>query len=79
MDGNEVEMNELLTFLKEYTAFSSEGKRVLIYLNFDERLTFNQYLSKLIELKSLENEMVSISPIHFIYDKKKLPDCDCGM
>ena len=79
VDGNEVEMSELLTFLKEYTAFSSDGKRVLIYLNFDERLTFNQYLSKLIELKSLENEMVSISPIHFIYDKKKLPDCDCGM
>jgi biopolymer transport protein ExbD len=79
VDGNEVEMSELFTFLKEYTAFSSNGKRVLIYLNFDERLTFNQYLSKLIELKALENDMVSISPIHFIYDKKKLPDCDCGM
>lgn len=79
VDGNEVEMSELLTFLKEYTAFSSEGKRVLIYLNFDERLTFDHYLSKWIELKTLENEMVSISPVHFIYDKKKLPDCDCAM
>jgi len=79
VDGNEVEMSELLPFLNEYTAFSSEGKRVLIYLNFDERLTFNQYLSKVIELKKLENDRVSISPIHFIYDKKKLPDCDCGM
>lgn len=79
VDGNEIEMNELLTFLKEYTAFSGEGKRILIYLNFDERLTFNHYLSKVIELKTLENEMVTLSPTHFIYDKKKLPDCDCGM
>jgi hypothetical protein len=52
---------------------------VLLYLNFDERLTFDQYLSKVIELKILENELVSISPTHFIYDKKKLPDCDCAL
>lgn len=79
VDGNEVEMKELLAFLKEYTSFSSEDKRVLLYLNFDERLTFDQYLSKVIELKILENELVSISPTHFIYDKKKLPNCNCAL
>ena len=72
-------MKELLAFLKEYTSFSSEDKRVLLYLNFDERLTFDQYLSKVIELKILENELVSISPTHFIYDKKKLPNCNCAL
>ena len=79
VDGNEVEMSELVSFLKDYTTFAGEGKRILIYLNFDERLTFDHYLSKVIELKALENELVAISPIHFIYDKKKLPDCECGM
>ncbi|MEZ4837950.1 hypothetical protein [Flavobacterium sp.] len=79
VDGNEVEIGELFSFLKDYTTFAGDGKRVLIYLNFDERITFNQYLSKVIELKALENDMVTISPIHFIYDKKNLPDCDCGM
>lgn len=79
VDGNEVEIGELFSFLKDYTTFAGDGKRVLIYLNFDERITFNQYLSKVIELKALENDMVVISPIHFIYDKKNLPDCDCGM
>lgn len=78
VDGNDVEMSELLTFLKEYTSFSSNGKRILIYVNFDERLTFDHYLSKIIELKALENEMVAISPTHFIYNKSKLPDCDCA-
>lgn len=79
VDGNTIEMSELFTFLKEYTSFSSNGKRVLIYLNFDERLNFNQYLSKVIELKSLENEMITISSTHFIYDLKKMPNCKCGL
>lgn len=78
VDGNEVEMKELLTFLKEFTEFSSENKRILLYLNFDERLTFDQYLSKVVELKSLENDKTSISKTHFIYNLKKLPDCDCA-
>ena len=78
VDGNEVEMKDLLTFLKEYTEFSSENKRILLYLNFDDRLNFNQYLSKVIELKALENEKTSISATHFIYNLKKLPDCDCA-
>ena len=76
VDGNEVEMSELVSFLKDYTTFAGEGKRILIYLNFDERLTFDHYLSKVIELKALENELVAISPIHFIYDKKKLTECE---
>lgn len=78
VDGNDVEMKELLTFLKEFTEFSSEYKRVLLYLNFDERLTFDQYLSKVIELKALENDKINISKTHFIYNLKKLPDCDCA-
>lgn len=78
VDGNEVEIKELLTFLKDYTEFSSENKRILLYLNFDERLTFDQYLSKVIELKTLENDKTTISNTHFIYNLKKLPDCDCA-
>ena len=78
VDGNEVDMNDLSTFLKEYTEFSSPNQRILLYLNFDERLTFDQYLSKVIELKALESEQISISTTHFIYNLKKLPDCDCA-
>jgi hypothetical protein len=71
-------MKDLLSFLKEYIEFSSENKQILLYLNFDERLTFDQYLSKVIELKALENDKTSISKTHFIYNLKKLPDCDCA-
>jgi hypothetical protein len=78
VDGNDVEMKDLLSFLKEYIEFSSENKQILLYLNFDERLTFDQYLSKVIELKALENDKTSISKTHFIYNLKKLPDCDCA-
>ena len=79
VDGNEVEANELFDFLKEYTAFSGQGKRILIYLNFDEDLSFDNYLSKVIWLKELEHETCTIAPTHFIYNLKKLPDCKCTL
>jgi hypothetical protein len=79
VDGNEVEANELFDFLKEYTAFSGQGKRILIYLNFDEDLSFDNYLSKVIWLKELEHETCTIAPTHFIYNLKKLPDCNCTL
>lgn len=79
VDGNEVEVEELYDFLKEYTAFSSQGKRILIYLNFDENLSFDNYLSKFIWLKGLENEMCTIAPTHFIYNLDKIPDCNCTL
>jgi hypothetical protein len=79
VDGNEVEVEELYDFLKEYTAFSSQGKRILIYLNFNENLSFDNYLSKVIWLKGLENEMCTIAPTHFIYNIDKIPDCNCTL
>lgn len=79
VDGNEVEVEELYDFLKEYTAFSSQGKRILIYLNFNENLSFDNYLSKVIWLKGLENEMCTIAPTHFIYNIDKIPDCTCTL
>lgn len=79
VDGNEVEVEELYDFLKEFTAFSSQGKRILIYLNFDENLSFDNYLSKVIWLKGLENEMCTIAPTHFIYNLDKIPDCNCTL
>lgn len=79
VDGNEVEVGELFEFLKEYTVFSSDGKRILIYLNFNEDLTFDNYLSKVILLKGLENDTCTIAPTHFIYNLEKIPDCNCTL
>lgn len=77
VDGNEVSQSELLAFLNDYIAFSGEGKRNLIYLNFDEELSFDTYLSNVVLLSELENETTQIATTHFIYNKKKLPDCNC--
>lgn len=77
VDGNEVSQGELFAFLKDYIAFSGEGKRNLIYLNFDEELSFDTYLSNVVLLSELENETTQIATTHFIYNKKKLPDCNC--
>ncbi len=79
VDGNEVEPKELLDFLKEYTTFSNSEKPILIYLNFDERLSFDTYLAQIIALKSIENDRITIAPVHFIYDNSKIQNCDCTL
>ncbi len=77
VDGNEVSQQELMEFLKDYIAFSGKGKRNLIYLNFDEELSFDTYLSNVVLLLELENETTQMATTHFIYNQKKLADCNC--
>ena len=79
VDGNAVEKNELIAFLKEFSAFTSEDKITLIHLNFDENLSFNEYLQYKVLLQNLISEKIKISPLEFIYNEKKLPECNCAL
>jgi biopolymer transport protein ExbD len=54
-------------FLADFIQFQSENKTVLIYLNFDERLTFGDYLSNKIFIYSLLTSKILLAPNEFIY------------
>ncbi|XLS28418.1 hypothetical protein ACJD0Z_14570 [Flavobacteriaceae bacterium M23B6Z8] len=79
VDGNLIAKEELSSFLKEQIDFASEGRKTLLYLNFDEQLSFDQYLKNYVMISQLANENIRIAKEQFIYNYDKLPDCNCSL
>ncbi len=83
IDGTYVEEGELLPFLEEYIAFAGEGKQSLIYLNFDQRLSLQEYLTKRLKVNEIEGQSRRIAKEEFIYDRKVvdslIAECNCEL
>lgn len=79
VDGNDVERKGLISFLKDFVLFSSQGKQALLHLNFEENLTYGQYIQNKVLLNEIASDSIAFSPIEFIYDTKKLPECNCKL
>lgn len=79
VDGNPIERSELLSFLREYIDFVSEGKQTLIYLNFNENLSFQDYISNYDLITSISGPDIKIAKIQFVYNEALLPDCNCQL
>lgn len=79
VDGNDVDRLEFLEFMKDFADFTSEGKTTILHLNFDKRLTFNEYIQNKILIWQLVSDKIQISSYEFIYDEKQLPECGCKL
>lgn len=44
VDGNDIEREEFITFIKDFIDFTSEGKTTILHLNFDKHLSFDKYV-----------------------------------
>ncbi len=80
VDGNLIKTTELQDFVADFILFSSESKPILLYLNFDQDLTFDEYVKYKFLTKKMLSDKIQISPTEFIYDKKQvLTKCDCKL
>ena len=79
MEGTEYFKEEIVPALAEFTDFAREGKNVLIHLNFDERLTFSDFLQYEKLMQATKNKHTSFHPDIYIYNLDALPDCDCSL
>lgn len=78
-EGVSVFKNELISYLKEYIDFASEGKRTMIHLNFNENIPFIKYYNFIKFIETIQTENIIINNNVFIYDVNSLPDCDCSL
>ena len=79
VDGNDISREEFIDFIKEFADFTSDGKITMLHLNFDNRLTYDQYIqNKILAWKATNNE-IQLSSFEFVYDEKKLPECGCKL
>ena len=73
VDGFEVGRKEFVAFIKEFSDFSTDGKLVLLHLNFDKELTYGDYIKNKLLAWQATNEKVELSSFEFIYDANQLP------
>ena len=79
VDGVDVSREEFIDYIKEFADFTSDGKITMLHLNFDNRLTYDQYIqNKILAWKATNNE-IQLSSFEFVYDEKKLPECGCKL
>jgi biopolymer transport protein ExbD len=79
VDGNDIERDEFIEFITEFADFTNDGKITMLHLNFDNRLTYEQYIqNKILAWKATNNE-IQLSSFEFVYDENKLPECGCKL
>lgn len=79
IDGLAVDRNEFVPFFKQFSDFTIDGKKIMIHLNFDKNLSYDNYIKNKILAWLATNEKVQLSSYEFIYDEKKLPECGCKL
>lgn len=72
-----MENGELESTLLEFIEFSSEGKQTMLHLNFNQNLTYQDYLFYFTLVKSISTPNILINNLEFIFDPNKVPDCGC--
>ena len=79
VDGNDIAREDFISFIRDFADFTSDGKITMLHLNFDYRLTYEQYIQNKILVWKATNNDIQISTFEFVYDEKKLPECNCKL
>ena len=72
-----MEDNEFTSTLPEFIAFSSEGRQTMLHLNFNEEMTYQEYMGYQAYFRKIASPAILINSIEFIFDPAKVPDCGC--
>ena len=72
-----MEDGELLTTLPEFIEFSAEDRQTMLHLNFNQEITYQDYMNFKAYFNSLIHPSIVINPIEFIFNPAKVPDCGC--
>lgn len=72
-----IEPSDFKETLLEFIDFSSEGMQTMLHLNFNDNLSYQEYLFYKTMISKLETENILTNKIEFIFDQNKVPDCGC--
>ncbi len=79
VNENEVDRGEFVNFFNDYVPFAAAGKESLVYVNFDETLSFQEYMEDWELVEQVLNDNIRCSPLQFVYNYEALPECDCRL
>jgi hypothetical protein len=72
-----MENDEFNTTLLEFIDFSSEGRKTMLHLNFNNKLKYQNYIYYKAMFHQVTTSNILINPIEFIFNQDKVPDCGC--
>ena len=79
-EGSPNDKKHLIKDIYEFADFASQGKTTLLHLNFDQNLPFKDFYHFIQFIKLIDGtHNIKINKELYIYDLKKLPDCDCSL
>ena len=77
INDGKFEKKDFKKLLTEFINFSAEGKQTMLHINYNQNISYQKYLQNTALFKSISNEAILISPIEFIFNQTKVPDCGC--
>ncbi|MBL4939697.1 MAG: hypothetical protein JKY16_05395 [Lutibacter sp.] len=72
-----MEENEFKTTLLEFVEFTKEGNQTMLHLNFNEKLSYQDYLYYKTMIHNFEDTNIITNNIEFIFNQNNVPDCGC--
>lgn len=77
INDSDIGSEDIKETLQEFIDFSAEGRQTMIHLNFQDNLTYQAYLEYRTMVFSMQSAAIKISVNEFIFDRSKIPDCNC--
>ncbi len=77
LNDAKLEKSEFKNTLLEFIDFSSDEPQTLLHLNFNQNLSFQDYLFYKTMIHDFKDQAILTNSTEFIFDQNKVPDCGC--
>ena len=77
LNENKIDKVDFFETLMELINFTENGQKVLLHLNFNQDLTYQEYINIQTQLLQLQKNLFIIDKNEYIFDSKKVPECGC--
>lgn len=77
LNENKIDKVDFFETLVGFINFTKNGQKVLLHLNFNQDLTYQEYINIKTQLLQLQKNLFIIDKNEYIFDSKKVPECGC--
>lgn len=79
LNENTIEKQDFIETLTEYIEFTKTDLPTLVHLNFNQQLTFQEYIFIKTSLSSIDKVSFLIDKNESVFDANKIPECGCEL
>jgi hypothetical protein len=77
LNENKIDKVDFFETLIDFINFTKNGQKTLLHLNFNQEITYQEYLNFKSQLLSLQKKQFIIDKNEYIFDADKIPECGC--